>query len=303
MICIKLYWPIIIFDCSFFQFDVMADEGTDYKTGDKVWAKLPGYPHWPGRVEEPKNMRERKKIPPGYFLIFFYGTHETAIMARNELFDWNDENNKMWFAERDTVYFTDSLWEVENDPNVKRDAPLPGITAAPNLQEVNKYNPIVPPTLSDDELGDLAAGADSSDSDSSGSESGSSSSSSSSSDSEFEKKKKERRKQASNKKKTAQAKVKLSKPRKRKASSSSGSEVENANVSSSSDDEAEKKFAKLTAAVPKKSPKTSATFIPKVSSSASPSKPLKSETKSSAPSKPKDAQKKPAKVSMATFFN
>ena len=278
----------------------MAEEEVEFKTGDKVWAKLPGYPHWPGRVEEAKNVRERKKIPPGYYLIFFYGTHETAIMATHELFQWNDENNKMWFAERDTVYFTDSLWEVENDPNVKRDAPLPGITAAPNLQEVNKYNPIVPPTLSDDEMGDLGAGADSSDTDSSGSESGSSSSSSSSSDSDFEKKKKERRKQASNKKKTAQAKVKLSKPRKRKASSSSGSEVENANVSSSSDDEAEKKFAKLTASVPKKSPKASATFIPKTPSAASPTKSIKSEIKQSSivPTlKPKDVQKKPPKVS------
>ncbi len=291
--CVTLFCEVtytVLFQIMEVAAEAAEDQSVGFETGEKLWIKLPGYPPWPGRIEEPRNLRERKKVKPGFWLVFFYGTHETAVAARHELFKWTEENNKQWFIERDTVYFTDSLWEVENDPNVKRDAPLPAITKPPDLDNVTKYNPIVPPTFSDgEEPLEEDTRESSSDSQSDSKDSDSSPSSSSSSDSEYEKKKKQRKKVQVKKKQQKESKTKQanSKQRKRKASSSDSSVVDDVDVSSSSsDDDAISKLPKL-ASVSKVVPRTTAAFIPKPTINSS------DKEKSSK----KESSKKPAKVS------
>ncbi len=106
----------------------MCDLSGDVKfeLGEKIWIKLPGYPHWPGRIEEPKNFKEKKKVKKGCHFVFFYGSHEVAVAMEHELFKWTPENSSKWFVKKDHVeFFNDSLWECVNEPHMKRCDPLP----------------------------------------------------------------------------------------------------------------------------------------------------------------------------------
>lgn len=40
-----------------------------FEIGDKIWAKIKGFPYWPARVDE---IDDKK----GKYRVFFYGTHE-----------------------------------------------------------------------------------------------------------------------------------------------------------------------------------------------------------------------------------
>lgn len=46
-----------------------AAESRKFEIGDKIWAKIKGFPFWPARIDE----YDEKK---GKYRVFFYGTHE-----------------------------------------------------------------------------------------------------------------------------------------------------------------------------------------------------------------------------------
>lgn len=58
-----------------------------YEVGDPVWAKMRGYPYWPGRIASPhetnlKNTEAQKcKTPKKYFLVYFFGSNNYGWMA------------------------------------------------------------------------------------------------------------------------------------------------------------------------------------------------------------------------------
>lgn len=57
-----------------------------FSVGDKVFAKVRGYPAWPARIEESLEAKGGPK-----YKVFFYGTYESATMKKDELWPFNDD--------------------------------------------------------------------------------------------------------------------------------------------------------------------------------------------------------------------
>ena len=88
--------------------------GVVFKPGDFVFAKVKGYPHWPGRVE-PFVPESSGKTPKKYPVIF-YGTKETASLKAEDLFPYH-ENKERFGRPQKRKLFNDGLWEIENNPD------------------------------------------------------------------------------------------------------------------------------------------------------------------------------------------
>ncbi|KAK0162946.1 hypothetical protein PV327_006672 [Microctonus hyperodae] len=58
--------------------------------GDKVFAKVRGYPPWPARVENVTDPNTKS----AKYKVYFYGTSETAVCKVDELFDYHDNKEK-----------------------------------------------------------------------------------------------------------------------------------------------------------------------------------------------------------------
>lgn len=85
-----------------------------FKAYDLVFAKLKGYPHWPGRIE-PFELEPNGK-PPKKFPIMFYGTGETANLKAGDLFPYH-ENKERFSKPHNRKFFNEALYQVENNPD------------------------------------------------------------------------------------------------------------------------------------------------------------------------------------------
>ena len=88
-----------------------------FSPGDLIWAKMRGFRHWPARIDLPA---PEEKIPPKKFPIFFFGTHETAVMLAKQLFPY--ETNKEKFSKNSNHSrggFKEALVEIVKNPKVK----------------------------------------------------------------------------------------------------------------------------------------------------------------------------------------
>ena len=73
-------------------------QAVNFAVGDKVFAKVRGYPAWPARIEECMDAKGGPK-----YKVFFYGTYESATMKKDELWLFSDET-KTKYGEIITKY-------------------------------------------------------------------------------------------------------------------------------------------------------------------------------------------------------
>ena len=80
-----------------------------FQPGDLVFAKFPGYPHWPSiiaKVDEDKSLKAKR------YDVFFFGTYAYAHLAVENI--WPYEENKERFGKpRVRKYFNESLVEIQ----------------------------------------------------------------------------------------------------------------------------------------------------------------------------------------------
>jgi len=81
---------------------------------DFIFAKVKGYPHWPGRIE-PFQVDDKGK-PPKKYPIIFYGTRETGNLKPEDLFPYH-ENKERFGKPIKRKFFNEGLWEIENNPD------------------------------------------------------------------------------------------------------------------------------------------------------------------------------------------
>ena len=89
----------------------MKKDPKSFASGDLVFAKVRGYPAWPARVTCPADKNCTK------FHVYFYGTYETAICRREELWLY-DAGTKAKYGRQKRKFFAEALDEIENRPDI-----------------------------------------------------------------------------------------------------------------------------------------------------------------------------------------
>ncbi|KAK7075126.1 Hepatoma-derived growth factor-related protein [Halocaridina rubra] len=109
-----------------------------FKPGDRVFAKVKGYPHWPARVE--KYELEPNGKTPKKFPVLFYGTLETAQLKPDDLFPFDDHIDKLGKPQK-RKGFNEGMWQVVNNPNFD-----PSIKTPPEICLGSSSAPTTPKT-------------------------------------------------------------------------------------------------------------------------------------------------------------
>ena len=106
----------------------MKKGAKSFEDGDRVFAKVRGYPAWPARVSNKADKSGSK------YHVFFYGTYETAIVKRDDIWHYSPETKER-FGKQKRKGFAEGLLELETNPDICAAAPTTGdvndVPAAP----------------------------------------------------------------------------------------------------------------------------------------------------------------------------
>jgi len=107
-----------------------------FKPGDRIFAKVKGYPHWPAKVQkfEPEG---NGKPPKNKYPVLFYGTLETAQLKPDDLFPYEENLNRFGRPQK-RKGFNEGLWHCIHNPNFDNkikcpEDPVPGLPDLPPL--------------------------------------------------------------------------------------------------------------------------------------------------------------------------
>lgn len=99
-----------------------------FNSGDRVFAKVRGYPAWPARVVKAVDEKNSK------YNVFFYGTYETAVVKKDELWIYSPETLAK-YGKQKRKGFAEGLYEIENNPDIATVEALPPLEAEEPLPE------------------------------------------------------------------------------------------------------------------------------------------------------------------------
>ncbi|XP_011640852.1 PC4 and SFRS1-interacting protein isoform X1 [Pogonomyrmex barbatus] len=92
--------------------------------GDKVFAKVRGYPPWPAKIEKVNDPNSKN----AKYSVYFYGTGETAVCKVDELYTYNENKEKYGKPNR-RKFFHEGIQQLEQELKNDRNKPLADIAA------------------------------------------------------------------------------------------------------------------------------------------------------------------------------
>ncbi|KAK9497652.1 hypothetical protein O3M35_004340 [Rhynocoris fuscipes] len=113
-------------------------------TGDRVFAKMKGYPAWPARIIAIASEKANNKR----YHVSFYGTHQTAIIKAENLYLYSENKDKLGVPKKQK-HFAEALKEIEaelnstnSDQENNKAAVVDGAVIIPNSEGTVKEEPI-----------------------------------------------------------------------------------------------------------------------------------------------------------------
>ncbi|XP_077275361.1 JIL-1 anchoring and stabilizing protein isoform X2 [Temnothorax americanus] len=116
--------------------------------GDKVFAKVRGYPPWPAKVEKVNDPNSKN----ARYNVYFYGTGETAVCKVEELYTYAENKEKYGKPNR-RKFFYEGIQQLEQELKNDRNKPLADIAAIKGAEATEV--PAVSAIDSDLEIGSL----------------------------------------------------------------------------------------------------------------------------------------------------
>ncbi|XP_011703359.1 PREDICTED: PC4 and SFRS1-interacting protein isoform X2 [Wasmannia auropunctata] len=95
-----------------------------FVAGDKVFAKVRGYPPWPAKVEKVSDPNSKN----AKYSVYFYGTGETAVCKVDELYTYAENKEKYGKPSR-RKFFHEGMQQLEQELKNDRNKPLADIAA------------------------------------------------------------------------------------------------------------------------------------------------------------------------------
>ncbi|CAH8605142.1 unnamed protein product [Schistosoma intercalatum] len=85
-----------------------------HSPGDKVFAKIKGFPNWPARVNP---LPHDVQIPKGKLPIFFYGTYQVSFVSVKNIVPYEKFKDK-WGKPKPSAQFMTAMKEIEANPGI-----------------------------------------------------------------------------------------------------------------------------------------------------------------------------------------
>ncbi|KAK2165560.1 hypothetical protein LSH36_48g00033 [Paralvinella palmiformis] len=85
-----------------------------FKTGDLVWAKMKGFPAWPGKLIDPKNDKKTEKRPKNKHFVFFYGSENYAWIPEEQIWSYMTHKDKFILTNRVPRGFKEAVESIED---------------------------------------------------------------------------------------------------------------------------------------------------------------------------------------------
>ncbi|XP_062594562.1 cytokine-like nuclear factor N-PAC, partial [Saccostrea cucullata] len=89
---------------------------TGFEIDDLVWAKMKGFPAWPGKIIEPKpevkKPANNKKV---HHFVFFFGSENYAWIPEENVYLYSDHRDKFKLSKRIPKGFKEALEAIEDE--------------------------------------------------------------------------------------------------------------------------------------------------------------------------------------------